>query len=82
MTGGTHIPLGVKLSWPNPNLDDPVTRGPALIVLSIILPALTLLLVSARLWGRFFITRAPGVDDAFCVLSLVGVLEPAFNYPY
>lgn len=64
-------PPQVIASWPKPNYDNPVTQGPALIVTTVLFGILTLLIFSARLYTRFFVTRAPGVDDLFCGVGLV-----------
>jgi hypothetical protein len=57
-------------SWPKPNYVDPETRGPALVIVSIILASMGLLMVTARLYARYFITKAPGWDDALIVVGL------------
>lgn len=46
------------------------TRGPALVNLCIFFSVLGILIVSARLYSRLFITRAIGIDDGLIVLSL------------
>ena len=46
-------------------------RGPALLVVSLVFTATAVCLVTARVYSRIFITRAPGLDDLFCILSLV-----------
>ncbi|EUC41054.1 hypothetical protein COCMIDRAFT_107175 [Bipolaris oryzae ATCC 44560] len=40
-------PVSVVLSWPTPNYDDPVTRGPALVIVNAIFITLTLLILFA-----------------------------------
>lgn len=67
-----HPPPSVVASWPHPNYVSPDTRGPGLTVIGILLSAIALLLVLARLWSRLFITRAPGLDDLFAVFALAG----------
>ena len=64
-------PPEVVASWPRPNYVDPVTEGPALVILGIVLGAVASFLVTARIYSRLFITRAPGLDDFLIVLSLV-----------
>jgi hypothetical protein len=63
-------PPEVIASWPNPNYVDPQTQGPALVYLCIILSAIGICVVTARLYGRLFITKAIGFDDALIVLAL------------
>lgn len=36
-----------------------------------LLPAIGIGIVAVRLYARFYITRAPGIDDALIVLALV-----------
>jgi hypothetical protein len=50
---------------------NPETHGPALVRICIAFSILILLLVTARIYARTFITRALGLDDLFCVISMV-----------
>lgn len=59
------------LSWPKPNYVNPETQGPAVIYVIAIFSAIGILAVSARLYARFFLTKAPGIDDAFVVFGLL-----------
>lgn len=63
-------PPEVIASWPAPNYVDPETRGPGLVVASTLLASLGILMVAARLYSRFLITKAAGFDDALIVLAL------------
>lgn len=54
--------------------DDTRDLGPALLDSTIILTVIGALLVSARLWVRFFSTKAHSWDDYFIVGSLVSRL--------
>lgn len=63
-------PVSVVLSWPTPNYENPVTRGPALIIVNIIFITLTVLTVVARLYTRLVIKRWFGIDDVFILLAL------------
>jgi hypothetical protein len=56
-------------SWPKPNYVNPVTQGPALIYLCIILSSLGLAIVTARTYARIFITKAPGIDDLLILVA-------------
>jgi hypothetical protein len=71
-------PPSVILSWPKPNYVDPVTEGPALTLIGIILSGITIPLVAARIYSRLFITRAPGIDDLLILISLVRK-QPSFD---
>ena len=42
----------------------------------IVLCSITLLLVLARIYSRFFLTRAPGIDDAMIALTMVRAPYP------
>ena len=72
-------PPSVIATWPHPNYVDPVTEGPALMVVGIVLGSITMLLVAARIYSRLFITRAPGIDDLLIVISLVRQ-QPIFDW--
>ncbi|KAL9116238.1 MAG: hypothetical protein Q9227_000609 [Pyrenula ochraceoflavens] len=63
-------PPQVIASWPTPNYIDPTTQGPAYNVISLCFGILAILFFSARLYSRFFVTRAPGLDDLFCGVGL------------
>lgn len=71
LTRHRKAPPEVVASWPTPNLINPETRGPALMYLSIFLAALGLVVVSARIYSRIFITKAPGIDDILITLGWV-----------
>jgi hypothetical protein len=66
-------PVEVLLTWPTPNYQDPVTRGPALVIVNVILIALVMLTVAARLYTRLVIKRWFGLDDVFILVALVSV---------
>ena len=67
----SKAPPSVIASWPKPNYVDPDTEGPALMIVGIIFSGIAILLVSARIYSRYFITRAPGIDDLLVAISLV-----------
>ena len=64
-------PPEVVASFPAPNYVDPETHGPGLIVIACLLSSVAVLVVGARLYARFCITKAPGIDDALIVLALI-----------
>jgi hypothetical protein len=41
------------------------------MIVGIVLSGIAILLVSARMYSRCFITRAPGIDDLLVAISLV-----------
>ncbi|EXJ80174.1 hypothetical protein A1O1_08316 [Capronia coronata CBS 617.96] len=71
MVNTLHPPASVIASWPRPNYIDPSTRGPALEYVCIIFSALAIFIVTARLYSRLLITRAPGLDDLLAVFALL-----------
>jgi len=64
-------PMEVLLSWPLPNYVDPVSRGPAVLIVNIVTMSLAFLLTLLRLYTRLRITCTPGLDDIFIVVALV-----------
>lgn len=67
-------PTDVLLSWPTPNYDDPVTRGPALVIVNSIFISLATITVAARIYTRIVIKRWFGIDDVFILLALLFTL--------
>ena len=75
-----QAPPEVIASFPKPNYIDPQTHGPGLIVLTLFLSILGATTVLVRLYARFFITKAPGIDDILIVAALVfGIALAALN---
>ncbi|KAH7405954.1 hypothetical protein DE146DRAFT_428840 [Phaeosphaeria sp. MPI-PUGE-AT-0046c] len=64
-------PADVLLSWPTPNYDNPVTRGPALVAINYVLVSITVITVGLRLYTRIVIKRWFGIDDIFIILALI-----------
>ena len=67
-------PTDVLLSWPTPNYDNPVTRGPALVIVNSIFISLAIITVAARIYTRIVIKRWFGIDDVFILLALLFTL--------
>jgi hypothetical protein len=67
-------PTDVLLSWPTPNYDNPVTRGPALVIVNSIFISLATITVAARIYTRIVIKRWFGIDDVFILLALLFTL--------
>jgi cell division protein FtsL len=61
------------------NLQELITLGKVVFVLSITLIIWAWLAVGLRLWVRFRITKSPGWDDAAMVATLVSQLLPLIN---
>lgn len=68
-------PDWVKASWPKPNYVDPETRGPAMLVIQVILLIAVTSVLAMRIYARIWITRARlGLDDVLILLAYcVGV---------
>lgn len=71
MPGGLFPPLSISQSWPAPNYNDPVTQGTALIDLAIVLYAIALITILARLWARVVVRYDVGLDDVLVVVAMV-----------
>jgi hypothetical protein len=66
-----EIPLSVYREWPNPDYEDPPTRGNALLIVNIIFLTLVTLSIAIRLWSRFKVKYQSGVDDVMIILAYV-----------
>jgi hypothetical protein len=64
-------PLDLIASWPTPNYVDPVMRGPANIIITLIFFPLVFLIVGVRIYMRLRISRSFGADDWLILLCLV-----------
>ncbi|KAI1745660.1 hypothetical protein F4680DRAFT_402906 [Xylaria scruposa] len=77
------IPPGAPAAAPppgvTPNLVDPVSKGPSLVVLGIFL-SLSLLSVLIRGFVRLRLTRSWGWDDYACIAATIGTLTYAVFY--
>lgn len=67
-------PLSVIVSWPAPNYEDPVTHGPAILIVNIIFIVLVLVAFVGRFYSRLVIKKWLGIDDGMCVLALVSLI--------
>jgi hypothetical protein len=67
-------PLDIIEKWPPPNYTHPVTRGPTVVIVSIICACLALSAVGMRFYTRLRILKNPGMDDLLVALALVGLL--------
>ena len=66
-----EIPLAVRATWPPPNFVNPVTRGPALLIVVIVSIVLALAIAVLRTYTRLRITRSFGSDDILILLAMV-----------
>jgi len=67
----SRIPAAFIATWPRPNYVDPVTQGPILPASTIVLQIVVFGIVGARLWARFFMLKAPGIDDYLVIFAMV-----------
>lgn len=66
-----EIPPEIFLSWPIADYENPVVRGPALIVLTGVLIILVTVVVILRLYVRIIMLRWFAADDIFMLFSYV-----------
>jgi hypothetical protein len=64
-------PPEVMASWPVPNYKDPVTRGPALMIVELTILPVALICVALRLWVRIRWLRKSWWDDWLMVVAAV-----------
>jgi hypothetical protein len=64
-------PLDVIATWPKPNYDNPITQGPASIIVNNVFFAFATILVVLRLYTRLIIKKCFGWDDFFIILAYV-----------
>ena len=75
MAGGVNVPDSVRQTWPEPNYENPETRGWGFPVFLIILLVIAIAVYTARMWARLRIARNAGWDDwlmSIAMLSVVG----------
>jgi hypothetical protein len=73
-------PLGVIESWPVPNYVNPVTRGPANIIINLVFFPLVCLVIALRVYTRLRISKSFGADDWLILASLVCPPFPVLNF--
>ncbi|KAK7402916.1 hypothetical protein QQX98_011314 [Neonectria punicea] len=56
-------PADVVASWPKPNYDNPVSRGPALLIVELTIASIAIVTLMARLYVRIFKVNKSGLDD-------------------
>ncbi|KAK3316978.1 hypothetical protein B0H66DRAFT_308719 [Apodospora peruviana] len=65
------IPPQVMATFPEPNYVDPVSRGPALIIVELFTLSLALICLTLRLYAKVCVLRKPNWDDLFMVLAAI-----------
>lgn len=67
-----QIPSPQVLStFPQPNYIDPVTRGPALLIITIVFLPIVYIVVGLRTFTRLHLSKHFGVDDVFLLIALI-----------
>ena len=66
-----YPPLEVLASWPQPNYKNPVTRGPALMIVELAILPIALTCVTLRLWIRIRWLHKSWWDDWLMVAAAV-----------
>ncbi|KAK5704703.1 hypothetical protein LTR17_021659 [Elasticomyces elasticus] len=64
-------PLPVILTWPTPNTVNPITHGPALLIVNIIFISLVTTAVVGRLYSRIVVKQWFGMDDSLILLAFL-----------
>ena len=64
-------PVAVTSQWPPPNYVDPEVRGPALVIIGVLLSSLAVAVVGLRVLIRLTISKFYGIDDVLMVLAVV-----------
>jgi hypothetical protein len=66
-------PLEVVASWPPPNYDNPVHRGPTLLIVEVTIMSVAILTLMARLYVRIFKVNKHGLDDWLMLAAMVNI---------
>jgi hypothetical protein len=64
-------PPAVLSSFPQPNYLNPITRGPELLIVTLIFFPIVLLVVSLRTFTRVYLSKTFGADDVFLLLAVL-----------
>ncbi|KAJ4367472.1 hypothetical protein N0V83_007055 [Neocucurbitaria cava] len=64
-------PAEVLITWPKPNYVDPVTRGPALMIVELTLLPLAMIVVFLRMWVRVRWLHKSWYDDYLMVAAMI-----------
>jgi len=65
-----YLSLEEISTWPTPNYVDPVTRGPGLIIMHLVLYPIIFGLIALRTYTRLRISQSFGLDDMFILLAM------------
>lgn len=65
-------PPEVIASWPPPNFSSPQSKGPALLVVELLLITIVCVVVLLRVYSRVYMRKTFGLDDWFILPATVG----------
>jgi hypothetical protein len=75
MIGGINTPVEVMMTWPPPDLVNPVTRPATIMFLSCTLAPISIGLSFVRLWVRVRQQKNAGWDDWLMAIATVSGLS-------
>ncbi|KAH7171481.1 hypothetical protein EDB81DRAFT_198888 [Dactylonectria macrodidyma] len=64
-------PASVIASWPAANYDDPISRGPALLIVELTIASIAIVTLIARLYVRIFKVNKSGLDDWLMLAAMI-----------
>ncbi|PQE03809.1 integral membrane protein [Rutstroemia sp. NJR-2017a BBW] len=64
-------PPAVLSSFPQPNYTNPITRGPELLIITLIFFPIVLLVVGLRTFTRVYLSKTFGADDVFLLIAVL-----------
>ncbi|ESZ92858.1 hypothetical protein SBOR_6766 [Sclerotinia borealis F-4128] len=64
-------PPQILSTFPQPNYIDPVTRGPLLLIITVVFLPIVYIVVGLRTFTRLYLSKHFGVDDVFLLIALV-----------
>lgn len=67
-------PPEVLATWPTPNYENPVSRGPSLMIIEVITLFLALLALVIRLYVKFGLLRKPRWDDYLMIVAAISAI--------
>lgn len=68
-------PPSVIASWPTANYVNPVSRGPALLIVELTIGSIAIVTLLARLYVRIFKVNKSGLDDWLMLAAMVSPLS-------
>lgn len=75
-------PPSVIASWPTPNYVNPVSRGPALLIVELTIGSIAIVTLLARLYVRIFKVNKSGLDDWLMLAAMASPLSQPSVQPF